>query len=104
MSSPPVFCWVRVTRSLVLCVCFVDRCLSFVLFLLAIVLSVILITPLVSSHSSYVNFPIVNFPFICSYIQVAPAYGIYISQLMQYSRACGSYHDFLDRAANKETT
>jgi hypothetical protein len=31
---------VRVTRSLVLCVCFVDRCLSIVLFLLAIVLSV----------------------------------------------------------------
>ena len=31
----PVFSGVRVTRSLVLCVCFVDR---FVLFLLAIVL------------------------------------------------------------------
>ena len=31
-----------VTRSLVLYVCFVDRCLSFVLFLLAIVLSVLL--------------------------------------------------------------
>ena len=30
-----------VTRSLVLCVCFVDRCLSFVLCLLAIVLSVL---------------------------------------------------------------
>jgi hypothetical protein len=30
-----------VTRSLVLCVCFVDRCLSYVLFLLAIVLSVL---------------------------------------------------------------
>jgi hypothetical protein len=30
-----------VTRSLVLCVCFVDRCLSFVLFLLAILLSVL---------------------------------------------------------------
>jgi hypothetical protein len=29
LSSPPVFNWVRVTRSLVLCVCFVDRCLSF---------------------------------------------------------------------------
>ena len=28
-SSPPVFSGVRVTRSLVLCVCFVDRCLSF---------------------------------------------------------------------------
>jgi hypothetical protein len=30
------------SRSLVLCVCFVDRCLSFVLFLLAIVLYVLL--------------------------------------------------------------
>ena len=29
MSSPPVFSGVRFTRSLVLCVCFVDRCLSF---------------------------------------------------------------------------
>ena len=28
-SSPPIFSGVRVTRSLVLCVCFVDRCLSF---------------------------------------------------------------------------
>ena len=28
MSSPPVFSGVHVTRSLVLCVCFVDRCLS----------------------------------------------------------------------------
>ena len=31
-SSPPVFSGVRVTRSLVLCVCFVDRWLSFCLF------------------------------------------------------------------------
>jgi hypothetical protein len=29
LSSPPVFSGVRVTRSLVLYVCFVDRCLSF---------------------------------------------------------------------------
>ena len=29
LSSPPVFSVVRVTLSLVLCVCFVDRCLSF---------------------------------------------------------------------------
>ena len=49
---------VRVTRSLVLCVCFVDRYLSFCSFvLLVIVLSVllrytILITPLVSPNSS----------------------------------------------------
>ena len=32
MSSPPVFSGVRVTRSSVLYVCFVDRCLSFCLF------------------------------------------------------------------------
>jgi len=31
-SSPPVFSGVRVTRSLVLCVRFVDRCLSFCTF------------------------------------------------------------------------
>jgi hypothetical protein len=32
LSSPPVFCGVRVTLSLVLCVCFVDHCLSFCTF------------------------------------------------------------------------
>ena len=42
------------------------------------------------------NVPIVNFPFICSNIPAAPAYGVYISQLIRYSRACGSYQDFLD--------
>jgi hypothetical protein len=40
------------------------------------------------------NVPIVNFPFICGNIPAAPAYGVYISQLIQYSRACGSYQDF----------
>ena len=39
MSSPPVFSWIRVTRTLVLCVCFVDRCMSVCpFFRLAIVL------------------------------------------------------------------
>jgi hypothetical protein len=33
------------------------------------------------------NFPIVNFPFICSNIPAALAYGAYISQLIRYSRA-----------------
>jgi hypothetical protein len=36
------FSGVRVTRSLVLCVCFVDGCLSFCVFLVAIVLSVLI--------------------------------------------------------------
>jgi hypothetical protein len=43
------------------------------------------------------QFPIVNFPCICSSIPAAPAYGVYISQLIRYSRACGSYQEFLDR-------
>ena len=43
------------------------------------------------------NFPIMNFPFICSNIPAAPAYGVYISQMIRYSRTCGSYQDFLNR-------
>ena len=43
------------------------------------------------------NFLIVNFPFICSNIPAAPAYGVYISQLVRYFRVCGSYQDCLDR-------
>jgi len=31
------------------------------------------------------NFPIVNFPFLCSNIPAAPAYGVYISQLIRYN-------------------
>ena len=42
------------------------------------------------------NFPIVNLPFICSNIPVAPAYVVYTSQLIRYSRVCGSNHDSLD--------
>jgi hypothetical protein len=33
------------------------------------------------------NFPIANFPFICTNIPAAPAYGVYISQLIRYARA-----------------
>jgi hypothetical protein len=43
------------------------------------------------------NFPIVNFSLVCSNIPAAPAYGVYIYQMIRYSRACGSYQDFLDR-------
>jgi hypothetical protein len=32
LSTPPIFSGVRVTRSLVLYICFVDRCLSFCTF------------------------------------------------------------------------
>ena len=40
---------------------------------------------------------IVNFPFICSNIPAALAYGVYISHTLRYPRACDSYKDSLDR-------
>jgi len=35
----------------------------------------------------------VKFPFICSRIPAASAYGVYISQLIRYSWACGYYQE-----------
>jgi hypothetical protein len=58
LSSPPVFCEVRFTRSLVLCACFVYIC-PFVLFHCVVCSSSIygfLITPLISSIASYLLF------------------------------------------------
>ena len=40
------------------------------------------------------NFPIVNFLFLSSDISSAPAYGVYISQLIRYARVCSNYQDF----------
>jgi hypothetical protein len=34
------------------------------------------------------SFTIANFPYICSNIPLSPAYGVYISQLIPYARAC----------------
>ena len=44
------------------------------------------------------DFPIVNFPHLCSNIPSSPAYGVYISQLIRYSRACSVYDDFVARS------
>jgi hypothetical protein len=41
------------------------------------------------------NFPIVNFPYICS--NIPAALHIKYLSLSRYSRACGSYQDFLER-------
>ena len=43
------------------------------------------------------NFPIVNFPFLSSNIPSAPEYGVYVSQLICYARACPNYQDFMER-------
>jgi hypothetical protein len=61
------------------------------------ILLVIVTSTVWNNHTSYFNFPIVNFLFTCSNIPAAPAYGVYNSQLIRYSIACGSYQDFLDR-------
>jgi len=44
------------------------------------------------------EFPIVNYPFLDSNIPSSPAYGVYMSQLIRYSRTCNSYRDFLHRS------
>jgi hypothetical protein len=43
------------------------------------------------------DFAIVNFPFLCSNISLLPACGVYISQLIRYTRACFAYEDFSKR-------
>ena len=43
------------------------------------------------------NFKIINFPNMCSNIPASPAYGVYISQLIRYTRASSNYSDFLKR-------
>jgi len=75
----PVFSWVRFIRSLVLCVCFVDRCLSFCTFFFLPLCCLFfdlrcLITPLVSSISSQWGscWPIFSYQCNVLYIIVCP--------------------------------
>ena len=44
------------------------------------------------------NFHITNFSFLSSNIPSAPAYGVFISQLIRYASACSSYECFILRA------
>jgi hypothetical protein len=41
------------------------------------------------------NFSIAKFPYLYSNIPALPAYSVYISQLIQYKRACSKYVKFL---------
>jgi hypothetical protein len=75
LSSPPVFSGVRVTRSLVLYVCFVDHCLSFFFWLLCCLPFFdlrILITPLVFSNSSFDYILLVIYMYIKTFIIYMP--------------------------------
>ena len=55
-----------------------------------------LVTRLYDKRDDF-NFPIVNFPFLSSNIPSSPAYGVYVSQLNRYARACSKYQDFIER-------
>ena len=44
------------------------------------------------------NFHITNFPFLNSNIPSSTAYGVFISHLIRYDRACSSYKCFILRA------
>ena len=46
------------------------------------------------------NFTIINFPHLDSNIPLSPSYGVYISQLIRYARACSSYREFVHRHSN----
>ena len=45
------------------------------------------------------NFHITTIPFLSSNIPSSPAYGVFISKLIRYARACSSYECFILRAA-----
>ena len=44
------------------------------------------------------NIHITNFPFLSSNIPSSPAYGVFISQLIRFARACSSYECFILRS------
>ena len=54
-------------------------------------------TSLYDKHDDF-NFNITNCPFLSSNISSSPAYGVFISQLIRYARACSSYECFILRA------
>ena len=52
----------------------------------------------INDKSDDFNFHITNFPILSSNIPISPAYGVFISQLIRYARACSSYGCFILRA------
>ena len=72
-------------------------CLSFILLILSIGRDGQLRTFLYGKRDDF-NFDITNFPFLSSNISSSPAYGVFISQIIRYARACSSYECFILRA------
>ena len=72
------------------------RSASYLDLLLEIVMNGRLNTKVYDKRDDF-NIPSVNIPFLSSNIPAAPAYGVYISQLIRYGRACSCYDDFAGR-------
>ena len=53
------------------------------------------ITTKLNDKSDAFGFQIVNFSFMSSNIPLAPAYGVYASQLIRYACCCSNYSDFI---------
>ena len=70
---------------------------SYLDFLLSIGRDGQLRTSLYDKRDDFI-FHITNFPFLSSNILSSPAYGVIISQLIRYARACSSYECFVLRA------
>ena len=56
----------------------------------------IIITKIYDKRDDF-TFNIVNFPYLDSDVPKSPSYGIYISQLVRYARACSKLDDFNER-------
>ena len=54
-------------------------------------------TSLYDNHDDF-KFHMTNFPFLSSNIPSSPTYGVFISQLIRYARACSSYECFILKA------
>ena len=52
-----------------------------------------------SLYDKQVDFPlkVQNYPYLNSNVPCMPMYGVYISQLLRFARACDRYSDFLAR-------
>ena len=57
-------------------------------------------TSLYDKHDDF-NSHITNFPFLSSNIPSSPVYGVFVSQLKRYARACSFYACFILRAARE---
>ena len=49
-----------------------------------------------SDYAIFCVFPLLT-PFLSRNIPSAPAYGVYVSHLIRYTRACSNYQDFMER-------